>query len=44
MAKAKSKPQSGQNRDQRRIKAQQWIFIGLSILIVVTMIMMLAAK
>ncbi len=42
--KAKSKPRQGQTRDQRRVRAQQWIFIGISILIVLTMIVMAVSK
>ncbi len=42
--KVKSKPRPGQSRDQRRIRAQQWVFIIISILIVLTMVAMLMSK
>jgi hypothetical protein len=44
MAKTKSKHSQGESRDQRRIRIQQWVFIIISILIVLTMLAMLASS
>lgn len=42
--KAKNKARPGPKRDQRRISAQQWIFVILSIIIVLTMLAMLMSS